>query len=202
MKTISNIRHLLMPITAAILLAACNQPPTPQSPEVANPAQVSADSNTTAPQDNMQPTMDTATTGHTTGERLMNDINKAIEDSQKPLKLVITNLASKTAPVILSLYNMQNKFLDEKDVLKHLELVPNGETLVAEIKDLQYGQFAIATYQDVNSDGKINQNLIGLPTEPYAFSNNYKPVIRAPRFSDCKFDYDAVSNTVTIAMIR
>jgi len=119
-----------------------------------------------------------------------------------PLTLVIRNLASTTAPGIVGLYGINNKFLDPKDQLKEYHFTPNGQELIAKIEDVRFGVYAMAIYQDVNSNGKIDKNLIGIPTEPYAFSNNYHPRIKAPGFDNCKFEYDSVSNTVTMNMIK
>lgn len=119
-----------------------------------------------------------------------------------PLTLVIKNLASADAPIIVGLYSEANKFPDPKDQLKEYHFKPNGTEMVATIADLQFGVYAMAIYQDVNSNGKIDKNIIGIPTEPYAFSNNYKPTVKAPGFKNCKFEYDSVSNKITMNMIR
>lgn len=37
---------------------------------------------------------------------------------------------------------------------------------------LPEGEYAIKMFHDVNSDGKMNTNPFGMPTEPFAFSNN------------------------------
>jgi uncharacterized protein (DUF2141 family) len=121
---------------------------------------------------------------------------------KKPLKLVIDNLASSTAPVEVSVYGPENKFPGEKAQLKKYRFTPTDTTLNASITDLEYGEYAIATYQDLDSDGKIGKNLIGIPTDPYGFSNNYVPKLKAPSFKDCAFDYDAKSEEVCISMIR
>ena len=65
-----------------------------------------------------------------------------------------------------------------------------------------FGTYALAIYQDVNGNSKIDKNFVGIPTEPYAFSDNYIPRIKAPNFDDCKFEYDAANNTVTMTMIK
>lgn len=52
------------------------------------------------------------------------------------------------------------------------------------------GLFGFAVYQDVNGDGRLNRNLIGLPSEPTGFSNG--TVIR---FGPPDFDAAAVSLT-------
>lgn len=127
--------------------------------------------------------------------------NEPVE-KRKPLTLVINNLESTTAPVIVGVYGTKNKFPDLKDQLKIYSFKPHGKELSAEIANLKFGTYALAIYQDVNSSGKIDKNLIGIPTEPYAFSNNYKPTIKAPGFADCSFNYNATENTVTMSLIK
>ncbi len=119
-----------------------------------------------------------------------------------PLTLVITNLATATGPVVVGVYGTKNKFPDPREQLKVYTFTPHDKQLTAQIKDLPVGTYALAIYQDVNSNGKIDKNLIGIPTEPYAFSKNYKPTIKAPSFKDCRFDYMAKNDTVSMKMIR
>ena len=44
--------------------------------------------------------------------------------------------------------------------------------------------------------------MIGVPKDPYGFSNNYRPKLKAPSFDDCSFDYDEHNHTIHIRMIR
>ena len=119
-----------------------------------------------------------------------------------PLTLVITNLASPKAPVIVGVYGTKNKFPDPKDQLKVYKFMPDSISLTATITDLPFDTYALAIYQDVNSNGKIDKNLIGIPTEPYAFSNNYKPTVKAPAFKNCQFAYGTSNSTVNMKMIK
>jgi uncharacterized protein (DUF2141 family) len=119
-----------------------------------------------------------------------------------PLTLTITNLATPDAAVTVGVYGTKNKFPDPKDQLKVYKFKPHGLKLTATITDLPFGTYAIAIYQDVKGTGKISKNFIGIPTDPYAFSRNYKPTVKAPNFNDCKFEYDAKANTIAMNMIR
>jgi len=67
---------------------------------------------------------------------------------------------------------------------------------------LPYGELALAVYHDENNSGEIDKNMIGIPKERYAFSNNIKPTIKAPSFDDCKFSYSETSNTVKISLLK
>jgi uncharacterized protein (DUF2141 family) len=127
---------------------------------------------------------------------------KEVLPKRRPLTINVTNLESATAPVVMGIYGTKNKFPDSKDQLKEYRFKPKNGKLSAKIDDLTYGEFAMAIYQDVNSDGKIDKNMIGIPEEPFGFSNNYKPTIKAPSFKDCKFDYNEHTNTVDISLIK
>lgn len=57
-----------------------------------------------------------------------------------------------------------------------------------EIPALTAGKtYAIAAYQDLNNNGELDTNLLGIPTEPYAFSNNPKVKWQAPTFAETTF---------------
>ena len=122
--------------------------------------------------------------------------------TEKPLTIIIQNLASATAPVYISIYGNRSKFPDPKGQLNEYKFRPNGKELTVQIPNLKFGTYSVASYQDVNSNGKIDKNFIGIPTECYAFSNNYKPTVKAPRFEDCSFAYNKKHNSITIKMIK
>ena len=49
--------------------------------------------------------------------------------------------------------------------------VAGGER-VARFEGLPPGDYALRAFHDVNGDGEMNANPFGMPTEPFAFSNN------------------------------
>lgn len=129
-------------------------------------------------------------------------ISKDVSTTHRPLRLTINNLASKTAPVVVIVYNTKNKFLKPNGRYKRYKFMPAGESLSVQIKDLEYGTFAIAIFQDMNDNGKMDKNAFGIPSEGYAFSNNHKPKVRAPHYDQCKFSYQANSPELRIRLIK
>jgi uncharacterized protein (DUF2141 family) len=127
--------------------------------------------------------------------------NKAVKKMKPPLIITIAKLKSPIAPVVIGVYGTKNNFLDEKDQLKEYTFKPVNGKLVAKITDLPYGVYGIALYQDLNSDGVINKSIIGIPKEPYAFSNNIKPKFKAPSFGQCKFVYSESKASIRIALL-
>jgi uncharacterized protein (DUF2141 family) len=61
------------------------------------------------------------------------------------------------------------------------------------IKNIEFdsippGTYSFSCFHDVNSDNVLNQNIFGLPTEGYGFSNNPGLTFGPPPFSQIKFD--------------
>ncbi|GAB2560929.1 DUF2141 domain-containing protein [Spirosoma aerophilum] len=62
------------------------------------------------------------------------------------------------------------------------------------------GEYAIAVYHDENGNGKMDTRMFGIPKEPYGFSNNFRPKMSAPKFSDCGFSVSENGKTVRIKL--
>ncbi len=50
------------------------------------------------------------------------------------------------------------------------------------------GTYAVSVYHDLNSNGKLDANLFGVPKEPWGTTGKVRPSMRAPRFTEAQFD--------------
>jgi len=64
------------------------------------------------------------------------------------------------------------------------------------------GKYALVCYHDENSNGKFDENALGMPKEGYCFSNNAKPVLSAPNFNRCAFEYKGGDQSISMTMIN
>jgi uncharacterized protein (DUF2141 family) len=62
-------------------------------------------------------------------------------------------------------------------------LDPADHHLSVQFKDLPPGQYAAVAFQDANGNGKLDKNFLGIPKEPYGFSNGARGSGGAPKFS-------------------
>lgn len=60
------------------------------------------------------------------------------------------------------------------------------ETTVT-LHNIPPGIYAIQTFQDVNSNNRMDTTWLGLPLEPFGFSRDAKPFLSKPSFDDVKF---------------
>ena len=63
----------------------------------------------------------------------------------------------------------------------------SGEVVTVKFEGLPAGEYGIKLYQDEDLNGKMNANAFGIPTEPYAFSNNAKGMMGPAKWDAAKF---------------
>lgn len=66
--------------------------------------------------------------------------------------------------------------------------------------DLPEGDYAVAVYHDANSNGKMDSNVLGIPTEDYAFSNNAVGKFGPPKFDAAKVTVSAAGATLRVSL--
>lgn len=106
------------------------------------------------------------------------------------LSIEINNIKSSSGMVWIGIYNSPKSFLvKEKAIIEGIQIHKEG-SLTIEIPGLKFGQYAIAIFHDENNNGEMDRNLLGIPSEPFAFSKKPKSKWRLPKFEEVKFSFD------------
>jgi uncharacterized protein (DUF2141 family) len=71
--------------------------------------------------------------------------------------------------------------------------VKNSKVTIT-VEGLKPGYYSFSYFHDVNSNGELDTNLVGIPKEPYGFSNGEKGRLGPPDFEDCKIKIDNDTN--------
>jgi uncharacterized protein (DUF2141 family) len=66
--------------------------------------------------------------------------------------------------------------------------------------DMPPGTYALAVIHDENSNGTLDTNWLGIPTEGYGFSNDATGLLGAPSFAAASFAYDGHNLELTIRL--
>ena len=64
----------------------------------------------------------------------------------------------------------------------------DAKTLNYTFKDLPHNDYAVAIFHDINNNGLLDKNALGIPVEPYGFSRNARARFSAPPFNDAKIE--------------
>ncbi|GAA6153682.1 DUF2141 domain-containing protein [Pseudoteredinibacter isoporae] len=105
------------------------------------------------------------------------------EQNQHQLTLLIKGYEESTGTTYLSLYDKAEHFnkMDGKSVANVQQRI-SGDTLRITFHDLNSGQYAVSLYHDANNNRELDRNMLGIPSEPYGFSND------AGAFGPAKFN--------------
>ncbi|NVO83500.1 DUF2141 domain-containing protein [Hymenobacter terrestris] len=123
-------------------------------------------------------------------------------ESGLAVTVVVSALASESSAVKLYFYNVRETFLVPKGYAFMRVVKPNGQRQVRLPVQLPPGEWAVVITQDLNNNDKVDKNFLGIPTEPFAFSNNVRPRLAPPAFDDCKFAVREPGQVVSIKLLK
>lgn len=93
----------------------------------------------------------------------------------------------KKGEVHAAIWESESSFLGKKPFQGKIVAVTDGKAVV-HFQDLPYGTYAVSVFLDTNGNRKLDTNIVGIPKEPYAFSNNASGLFGPPKFSEASFE--------------
>ena len=118
--------------------------------------------------------------------------------SASDLTVTVDGIAKQQGSIMLGLFDEATYNGD--GAVNGASLSVEGESVSVTFEGLEPGEYAVRLYHDVNDDGEMNTNPFGMPTEPYAFSNNAKGRFGPAKWEDAKFSVDADGTVHAITM--
>ena len=105
------------------------------------------------------------------------------------VQLQIAGLQDSVGNVYVAVYDSDDNWLGDTTVLEQKIVIAEaleGELVLSELQ-LPQGNYAFSIFYDVNNNGKLDTNFIGIPKEPVAISNNARPSFGPPKYKDAVF---------------
>jgi uncharacterized protein (DUF2141 family) len=106
------------------------------------------------------------------------------------LHVKVTGIKSNQGKIILGVFKDDGNFPTIGKQYKGYRLEIKDKKAGIHITDLPKGTYAIGVCHDLNSNEKMDKNVIGYPLEPYGFSNNVKAYFSQPTFQEAQFYFD------------
>ncbi len=117
--------------------------------------------------------------------------NEPNKEGDLELTVVIENIKKLEGKMGIRLTNPSNK------TVSATEVEVTGKTLSYTFENLKGGKYAVQVMHDANSNGELDVNFFGIPTEAYGFSNNAMGSFGPPKLEDQLFELED-SKTITI----
>jgi len=118
--------------------------------------------------------------------------------SASDLTVTVEGIAQTQGSIMLGLFDETSYKGD--GAVNGANLVVESDSVSVTFEGLEPGEYAVRLYHDLNDDGEMNTNPFGIPTEPYAFSNDAKGRFGPAKWEDAKFTVEADGTSHTITM--
>lgn len=125
-------------------------------------------------------------------------------DSMAVLRIDLSGLKNTNGVVNVALYNSAASFNKPAQAYKQAIATPTATSLTIEFDSLAAGTYAFGLFHDENNDATLNTNILTIPTEGFAFSNNAMGTFGAPTFTQAQFTLaakDTLTQTITLKFL-
>lgn len=116
------------------------------------------------------------------------------------LKVHITNIPTADGLLLLTLSDSETSFLDDSKAVYRVILPVDRLTEEGIWLHLPAGSYAVAIVHDLNANHAFDRNFLGVPVEPFGFSNNPSIFFGPPSWEDAKLVIEAAVTEITIKL--
>lgn len=110
----------------------------------------------------------------------------------------VTGVAESKGFVLVSVFDKAEGWL--KRPVQFARVEAKVGTLSVIVPDLAEGDYAFSVIHDVNANNKLDSNAIGIPTEPYGFSNDAAGIFGPPKFEDARVKVGKDANKFSVKL--
>jgi uncharacterized protein (DUF2141 family) len=76
-----------------------------------------------------------------------------------------------------------------KKPIQAARAIPSGSTALCIFHGIAPGSYGLSAFHDENVNGKLDTNLLGIPSEDYCASNEARGTFGPPSFDSARFNY-------------
>ena len=116
------------------------------------------------------------------------------------IKINVSDLRNNNGKCIIYIFNSKEGFPTKPEkAFKTISGKIIQNRCVANVADLEPGEYAVAVVHDENSNNKIDTNFLGIPREGMGSSNNPRS-FGPPSFNDARFSYTGTGKSLEITI--
>jgi uncharacterized protein (DUF2141 family) len=139
----------------------------------------------------------TAIANSTAASLEMSETSVAQTEERATITVNVTGFAQQSGSIMVALSDEAT--YQNGGAIRGTMAVVDAETVTLTFEQIPAGTYAIRMFHDVDGNGEMNANAFGIPTEPFAFSNNAKAVMGPATWVDAQFEHGSDGSTQTIS---
>jgi len=112
------------------------------------------------------------------------------------LSVEVRGIAHAGGKIMMTLIDQTESFPNKPAKRLMVDATPPAASGI--FTNLPPGEYAVSIYHDENGNGKLDTNLIAMPTEQYGFSRDARGKMGPPSFADTAFRLDNKDLSIVI----
>ena len=121
------------------------------------------------------------------------------EAAATPLVVTVSGFRAVSGNLFVGLYADEAGWDGGTSIRSTQAVIDNGVVTV-QFDDLEPGHYGLKIYQDLNGNNELDSSAMGIPTEPYGFSNNARGTFGPASWSAASFTLSAGENSQTVTL--
>jgi len=118
------------------------------------------------------------------------------------VRVKVSGISKHVGTIRATLDGSEAAFKNTVETTQSCEIAANDDEVELVFRDVPPGVYAIKVIHDENDDNKLNQNLLGIPSEKYGISNNVMGKFGLPSFKDASFNVSGGDTVLSIAISK
>ncbi len=120
------------------------------------------------------------------------------QNAGSSLTVTFTGIEEKEGAVVGVLFDSEAAYEGKSAPVRTIFVTADKAEVATMVEGLSPGTYAIKAFHDIDGDHKMGSNPYGMPTEPFAFSNNAQGNMGPAKWADAKFDVKVGANVHSI----
>lgn len=120
------------------------------------------------------------------------------QDGAANLTLNFTGIETQEGAVMGVLFDSEDAYNGKGAPVRQIMIPADKAEISTQLSGLKPGRYAIKSFHDIDGDTKMTTNPFGMPTEPFAFSNNAVGNMGPAKWADAAFEIKAGENSQSI----
>jgi uncharacterized protein (DUF2141 family) len=114
------------------------------------------------------------------------------------LVVEIKGVSRASGDIAVAVYDGEGTWL--KRPLRSDKAPAQAGTVTFTFISLPPGEYAVSAFHDLNNNGQLDRNFIGIPKEPFGISNNATGNFGPPKFEQAKFKVGNTRDAISITL--
>lgn len=115
-------------------------------------------------------------------------ITAALLSQTANITLNVNGIEEVKGVMAIALFDSEENYKGKDSYFVAEEVAIHSTDFTYVFHDIKPGTYAIKVYHDIDKNGKLNTNWVGMPKEPFGFSNDAKGKMGPPKFEDAAFE--------------